>query len=540
MAGGRYQLVLYGKEDLFLTRDPQITFFKIIYRRHTNFVREDVCQFFTNEPDFGKRSTCIISPEADLIDNMALRIILPRIPKISNTDIKNRESQTKFAWIRRIGHAMIKYIEIEINGKIIDRHYGEWLHIWSTLTTRNINDKGFDKLIGNVPELTEFTNGKDEYTLYIPLYFWFCRTSGLSLPLVSLQYSDVKINVEFYDLEQCYYVNPTQYIKCNSNIVNYKPNEFLFQKGSDNIERYGIYSHYDVVTKRLYYMDVSLEKLTGVPYEGKASLLSSSVKSAILSSPTASRYEIIGVSTDFSIIPDLGVRSITSHRKSLRNIVMKECVLLVDYVYLDDDERFKFAQTKQDYLIEQLYFTPNITIEGTNRKVKLDIDQPCKLTVWLVQFDYIARYNDRFNYTDTHVLKRKYDINYTDPTKLKIYDNVPLNESIGLTLIDNSEIKLNSQERLSSRTSKYYEYVQPIQNTKNILPKGVSQYSYALFPTEPSPSGTTNMSQIELIELLLQLNFKINVNRKAKFRSYSLVNMVWRVNNGLSAQVFVR
>ena len=130
MTGGIVQLVAYGKEDLFLTRDPQITFFKVIYRRHTNFAREEIPQFFIHDPNFGKRTSCIISPEGDLINRMALKITLPEIPKFNslktssdlNTTVdmistgggSNDSMATKFAWIRRIGYAMIKYIEIEI------------------------------------------------------------------------------------------------------------------------------------------------------------------------------------------------------------------------------------------------------------------------------------------------------------------------------------------------------------------------------------------------------------------------------------------
>jgi hypothetical protein len=600
MSGGIIQLVAYGKEDLFLTRDPQITFFKIIYRRHTNFAREDIPQSFIADPDFGKRSTCIPSVEGDLISRMALRIILPAVPKLpsnnvvsdgaitsvttststntptsisttsitststtsttnlsvldsdttftssvnilSDTAQSQENTATKFAWIRRIGQAMIKYIEIEINGEVIDRHYGEWLYIWSILTTRNINDDGLKKLIGDVPELTEFTESKDSYTLYVPLQFWFCRNSGLSLPLISLQYSRLKINMELFDLDKCIIVSPTNYIKCVADIVNFLPYEYLIQKGADNIERYGIFSRFDIINKRLYYTAISPDKFIGVPYDGDTSVLDNTTKSALLNTPKSDRYVIKGVFSDFTIKPDLGVRSVTTHKRSFKNIKLKDCVLLIDYVYLDDDERMIFAQTKHDYLIEQLYFTPNIAIEGTNPKAKLDIDQPCKLTVWLAQLDYISDFNDRFNYTDSHIRKRVYNVDFinNDPTKTKIYSEVEVGDEVGNSLIDEEVIRLNSQIRLSKRENEYFEYIQPFQHANNRLPKGCEMYSYAILPTDAPPSGTTNMSQIELIELVLKMNYRVNITQKAKFRSYSLCYNVWRVENGLSATVFVR
>lgn len=554
MSGGILQMVVQGEEDVFLTRDPQITFFKIMYRRHTNFSREEIPLHFIHEPNFGKRSTCLVSRDSgDLIDKMCLKITLPSIPKFSNS-ISNSASNNsdnsvnlinpKIAWIRRIGFAMIKIIEIEIDNKVVDRHYGEWMYLWATLTTKNIGDNGLSKLIGDVPELFDYTESKDEYILYIPLYFWFCRTSGLSLPMISLQLSDIKINLEFHDIEDCYTTSPTHYIKCKNEIANFLPYEYIYQKGTDNIDRYGIFSHYDSINKRLYYTSVNSDKLIGVPYMGSYDNtnpnLSDTDKSMLLSSPKSDKYLIKGVSSDFAVKPDLCVKSFAIHKRSLKNIRLKDCVLLTDYVFIDDDERQKFAQSKHDYLIEQLHYTPDIQIDGSNPKIKLDIDQTCKLQIWVTQLDYVKNFNDRFNYTDSHIYKREYDRDYTDPTKIKLFDDTKTNELIGNSLIDFCSIRLNSQIRLSIRDSKYYEFIQPIQHTTNSLPKGSSMYSYAITPLDTAPSGTSNMSQIELIELGIKMNHKVNTEHKAKLRGYALCYNVWRVDNGLSATIFIK
>lgn len=536
MTGGIVQLVAKGKEDLFLTGEPQITFFKVLYRRHTNFAREEICKYFINEPDFGKRATCLIDVSGDLIDNMTLRIVLPSINKLS----KRGGTDTKFAWIRRIGHAMIKTIEIEINGKVIDRHYGEWLHIWNMLTTRNIDDNGMDKLIGNVSQLTEFTYTKDEYTLYIPLYFWFCRTSGLALPIMNLHYCDIKINLELFELEKCYIISPTHYIKCVANIVNFEPYEYLTQQTPDGIERYGIFSHYDIIQKRLYYTPITSNKFVGISYSGSINDIDDTIIDGIINAPYSGRYAIKGNTTDFSILPCVLTQTIISQYKSLRNISLVECILLVEYVYLDDDERLKFARTRQDYLIEQLYYTPNVAIQGVNQKIKLNIDNSCKLIIWLAQFDYIYNSNDRLNFTDSHIRKLNLDNIHIDNDKKKMYDNKKTGCEIGNSILEESNIRLNSQERLTKRENIYFGEIQAIQHTKNRLPIGVSMYSFALFPFDVSPSGTTNMSEIELIEVGLRLNYKVSIEKSAKVRAYGLCYNIWRVDNGLSAVVFVR
>jgi major capsid protein len=559
MTGGIIQLVAYGNEDLFLTRDPQITFFKVIYRRHTNFAREEVCQDFINEPNFGKRSSCVISANADMAGRMALKITLPSLPKL--VDSNGNLSKTQVAWIKYIGQAMIRSVEVEVGGRIIDRHYGEWMYIFSQLTTRNITDRSIDRLVGNVPELTDFTNGKDEYVLYVPLHFWFCRSTGLAIPIVALHYSEVRINVEFRDLEELLSVTPSHYIRTTENVVNLKQGEYLYQKGDDGVSRYGKFSHFDPIEKKLFYTAISSEKLVGVPYTGNnLSTLSSAAKSAILQTPKADRYLIRGVSSEYFAKPDLGVKSMTTNKKLYRNLKLKECQLMVDYVFLDDDERFKIVNSKHDYLIEQLYYTPNIAIDGTNRKAKLVVDQPCKLLVWLAQLDYIERSNDLFNYTDSHVKKLEFDFpappdsdsNYTgyeennnlnpslDPERVRVYEDKKLCEPIGDPLIAESTILFNSQQRMTKRVSRYYEDLQPYQHSRNVLPTGVNMYSFAINPFDIFPSGTTNMSQIEEIDINLRMNFKVSINNKAKFRAYGLCYNVWRVNNGLSANVFIR
>ena len=559
MTGGIIQLVAYGNEDLFLTRDPQITFFKVIYRRHTNFAREEVTQDFISDPDFGKRSSCVISTNADMAGRMALRIVLPALPKI--TDMNGNITNTKVAWIKYIGQAMIRSVEVEIGGRIIDRHYGEWMYIFSQLTTRNITDRSIDRLVGNVPELTDFTNGKDEYVLYVPLHFWFCRSSGLSIPLVALHFSEVRVNVEFRELDELIIISPTHYIRTVENLVNFKEGEYLYQKGDDNVERYGIFSSFDPIEKKLFYTAISTEKFIGVPYTGNnLSTLTTASKEAILSTPRADRYVIRGVSSEYFAKPDLAVKSFSTNKNIYQNVKLKLAQLLVDYVFLDDDERFKIVNSKHDYLIEQLYFTPNIVVDGTNRKAKLVVDQPCKLLVWLAQFDYIQKFNDLFNYTDTHVKKLKFDFpeipksdskytgytenNNLDPVldaeRVRAYSDKTLCEPIGDPLIAESTILFNSQARMSKRTFEYYENLQPFQHSNNVLPVGVNMYSFAINPFDIFPSGTTNMSQIEEIDIQLRMNFKVSINNKAKFRAYGLCYNVWRVNNGLSANVFIR
>jgi hypothetical protein len=135
MAGGLLQLVAYGVQDTFLSSNPQVTFFKLVYRRHTNFAMESVLQPFNNDADFGKRITCEIPRHGDLIHRIYLQITLPELKNSGTYYNTNYDNDViNYKWARRVGLAMIKSVDIEIGGQVIDRQCGEWMYIWNELS----------------------------------------------------------------------------------------------------------------------------------------------------------------------------------------------------------------------------------------------------------------------------------------------------------------------------------------------------------------------------------------------------------------------
>jgi hypothetical protein len=186
------QLVAYGAQDAFLSGNPQITFFKVVYRRHTNFAQEAIEQTFNGTVDFGRKVSATISRNGDLIHKMYLQVELPALTGGTQ------------GWIEYIGHHMIKEVEIEVGGARIDRHYGQWLHIWSELTLTAAAEPNYKKMVGQVTAVTSPLTTIPAYTLYVPLKFWFCENAGLALPLIALQYHEVKVNVEFRPAAECY------------------------------------------------------------------------------------------------------------------------------------------------------------------------------------------------------------------------------------------------------------------------------------------------------------------------------------------------
>jgi hypothetical protein len=414
MGGGLLQLVAYGAQDVYLTGNPQITFFKVVYRRHTNFAVEAIQQTFNGTPGYGQSVTCQISRNGDLINRVYLQVKLPKIDGLTiNPDA------TGLRYVNYIGLRIIKSVTIEIGGQQIDKHYSDWLYIWNELSLPRGKRYGYDTMVGADKDITSYKGAN----LNIPLEFWFCRNVGLALPLIALQYHEVKINIQFEEKTNC--------------IINFSP---------------------------------------------------------------------IGT-TDESI----GNTSLTSVTD------IKESYLWVDYIFLDTDERRRFAQLSHEYLIEQLQFTgqESLTV-GTNR-IKLNFNHPCKELIWVAKPSNYLKKSAWYNYTDfdstdaipsalntrplsnsTFFSTSNYiaGVNFTNPqTGMPEMGGTPFADAI---------LQLNGNDRFSVREATYFTYVQPYQHHTCIPSNpGIHVYSFALKPEEHQPSGTLNMSRIDTATLML-------------------------------------
>jgi len=507
MGGGLMQLVAYGAQDIYLTGNPQITFWKVMYRRHTNFSMESIEQTFNGAADWGRKVTCTISRNGDLISRVYLQVTLPSVTCATGQ---------RFRWLNWVGHVMIKMVEVEIGGQRIDRHYGDWLHIWNELTQTAGHAAGYASMVGNVPRLTQPINGSatnpntsvsDDFafgtadttasmpavTLYIPLEFWFCRNPGLALPLIALQYHEVKINIEFRDAASSTW-------------------------SSGNV-----------------------------------------------------------------VVPSLSAAS-----------------LYVDYVYLDTDERRRFAQVSHEYLIEQLQFTGDESVSSTANKIKLNFNHPVKELIWVVQPD------DHVNQSKTATLGGLQWFNYTDALDASPLSGTPGNPlGEGMTGVDSGnpattatttafagvpgltttvqqgisnafnasvlnlaqatntftglndttnvldrgdnpvsscKLQLNGHDRFSERGGRYFNLVQPYQHHSNCPATGINVYSFGLKPEEHQPSGTCNMSRIDNATLQLTLTQRAvrqnNVSRSCSVRVYATNYNVLRIMSGMGGLAY--
>ena len=184
MPSGVIDFVAYGSLDTHLTSNPQITYFKTVYRRHCNFAVESIEQTFTQVPQFGKKTSLTLSKNGDLVDKMYALVTFP-----ANTNSPY--------YIYGLGNALFKKIELSIGGFVMDTHYSDWLNIWSELTTTDGHTVGFDKMVYNYYGQSQSSS----FTCYVPFQFWFNRNPGLALPLVALAYQDVQLIFEFETME---------------------------------------------------------------------------------------------------------------------------------------------------------------------------------------------------------------------------------------------------------------------------------------------------------------------------------------------------
>jgi len=452
-----------------------------------------------------------------------LQVVLPQITLgQSSSPTGLTAAGAGFRWLNYIGHRLIKQVEVEIGGQRIDRQYGDWMQIWTQLTVDAGNVKALDAIIGNTHDLvltkrstgipldatcssTETTisclprQGTPAKTLYIPLQFWFCRNPGVAIPLIALQYHEVRINVDFETWQNCQYAEST----------------------------------------------------VGVPVAAGAQSLAA-----------ASLY--------------------------------------VDYVYLDTEERRRFAQQSHEYLIEQVQFTGAESITSSSNKIQLNFNHPVKELFWVVQRDsfvdcstsaWLASVGGAqpFNYSDdfstdgiitsllTQSTSASATVNATsigasnatvalggDATNLTSivgadsYDltgsgefesgvnyllaKVILDSGVrceGKNPVEVAKLQLNGQDRFTEREGSYFDKVQPFQHHSRTPSTGINVYSFALRPEEHQPSGTCNFSRID--KATLQLTVSLNTvtgSRTAQVRVYALNYNVLRVMSGMGGLAY--
>jgi hypothetical protein len=333
----------------------------------------------------------------------------------------------KFAWVEKIGCALVNFIEIEIGGTIVDRHYGDWINIWSELTISMGHRKSYNKMIGNIPELVDYSTDKKSAILYIPLSFWFCLDTGLGLPLIALSNSDIKFHIDFNDIDYCYKLSPSYFINITNNFCIFKQGEYFYQNYQNN-KVIGEFIYFDSIEQKLYYN----------PIKGKFSI------------PTIAedtKYKLVGNESGFivNIKPDTVVVKDEDYFKFNKPSLIN-AYLVVNYIYLDNFERYNFINNSHEYLVPVIQTLPEQIVYSTNSSYKLPLINPTKLLVWRAILTANLTNNNQFNYTS---------LPYTDTPEFLINKNLLIINSINRMDLD-SYIYYTILQKYLAKKSHYH------------------------------------------------------------------------------------
>jgi hypothetical protein len=461
MGGGLLQLVAYGAQDAYITGNPHITFWKVMYKRHTNFAMEAMRVNFTGTAQYGQRVVAIVNRNADLIYRTYLEVTLPDTTAVATGAAKD------VYWtpggMRRLGFLMLEKVEVEIGGQIIDRHYGEWWYLWECLTASMNQVSKADQLLGGPVGGTRTTltvcNGRPQ-VLYIPFGFWFNRNPGLYLPLIALQYHEVRL--------------------------------------------------------------------------------------------------------DFNLTPYFGNYFNTSIFEVWAN-----------YVYLDTEERRRFAQKGHEYLIEQVQHTGADSIvtntSDSTSLIRLSYNHPVKELIWcytnpnypgtVTNTTTGVSLNSVWNFTtncaNVNVTSNLQLIsntnNYLLPHQLGspfVYTGalvagqsnqaLMVEDGTASTIAEVGPLQafklvLNGQDRFAQQYGKYFNQVQPFyHHTGNPYP-GIYSYSFALQPQEHQPTGTCNFSRIDNAQVSVVVKGGTTTTQQ---RMFAVNYNILRISSGMGGLAF--
>ena len=538
------QLVAYGAQDVYLTGNPQITFFKVTYRRHTNFAMESIEQTFNGQADFGRRVTCTISRNGDLAYRTYLQVVLPEV----------KPSAGNARWLDFPGEQLVSQVEVEIGGQRIDRQYGDWMHIWNQLTLSKEQERGYNKMIGQTTALTYLTDpkfadletpcnttdvatqtcvprkGLPESTLYIPLQFWFCRNPGLALPLIALQYHEVKINIDLRPLDQCLWaVNSLATATTGTD----KKSTTEYTKSLVSASLYVDYVFLDTDERRRMAQNPHEYLIEQLQFTGDESIGSSANK----------------IKLNFN-----------HPCKELVFVVQKDS--LVDYCdsFTNSNDQFKLMGAQPFNYTDAFDALPNAfhafsshqqligeatsgnsVIEGTTNLFQNPAPGQLAGSTgnqwWGGSYGALGESGTAA--TSAATATQKMGSLVSDAGSFVLAETALDMHCWGDNPVVTAKLQLNGQDRFSEREGSYFDLVQPYQHHTRNPDTGINVYSFALRPEEHQPSGSCNFSRIDNATLqLIVTAATVKGQDTAKVRVYATNYNVLRIMSGMGGLAY--
>ena len=459
MAGGLMQLVAYGAQDVYLTGQPKVTFFQAVYKRHTNFAMENIQQTVNGTPSNSGRVSVTIARNGDLVGNMYVRL---QPTQVASANLTSTNTNTDMNWV---AERAIAAVELTIGGQRIDKHYQTWFRLYAEVFLGESDKINYGKMCSSSCPTADATNVN---SVYLPLLFFFNRNPGLYLPLIALQYHEVRLDFD---------------------LTSYFTNYF----GS-----------------------------------------------------SAQVFEV-----------------------------------WANYIYLDTEERRRFAQKGHEYLIEQVQHTggDSITATGGNpnsQTIRLSFNHPVKELIWCYQNTAATAFNSMWNFSTSCA-----NVNVTcaaSPLLVpgglphaigapRLFSNILVSGSgfapvaytsnlywveegssnvaassvaLGVQMCEvgplyNFKVVLNGQDRFKEQTGKYFNQYQPFLYHTGTPYPGIYVYSFALQPEEHQPTGTCNFSRID--------NAQVAINMKSNYttplqKMFAINYNILRIQSGMGGLAF--
>jgi len=551
------QLVAYGAQDVYLTGNPQITFWKVTYRRHTNFAMESIEQTFNGQADFGRRVTCTISRNGDLAYRTYLQVTLPEI----NQNMKNTAANggdVYARWLDFPGHQLISQVEVEIGGQRIDRQYGDWMHIWNQLTSSAEQERGYHSMIGHTTQLTYITdpgfatvdgpctsdaprqvcaprNALPETTLYIPFQFWFCRNPGLALPLIALQYHEVKINLDIRPIDECLWAAAS--LSCGTAITNPKVTS-AYAQSLVAASLYVDYVFLDTDERRRMAQNPHEYLIEQLQFTGDESVGSSSNKIKLNFNHPCK--ELIWI-----VQPDENVDYCASLEcsQTLFKLLGAQPFNYTDA--LDALPSAIHAYGSKDSIAGGSGDTGSAFIDTNGLFQQAGPAQETAATTaaaatasassgWAGTATGVQGYQDpNFSVVGADL------VGVSDAGTFVLSETALKMHCWGMNPVVTAKLQLNGQDRFSEREGTYFDLVQPFQHHTRNPDTGINLYSFALRPEEHQPSGTCNFSRIDNATLQLVLsNATVEGTKTAKVRVYATNYNVLRIMSGMGGLAY--
>lgn len=490
MGGGLMQIVAYGAQDVYISGNPQITFWKILYKRHTNFAVESIEVTFNGQADFNKSVTAVINRNADLMYKTYVQVVLPRVSPGADSA----------RWVNYVGHRLIQQVEVEIGGQRIDRQYGDWMQIWTQLATDAGTVDALNQMIGHTPQLALPTqpggyalpapcssadapgscaplNVLPDTTLYVPLQFWFCRNPGLAIPLIALQYHEVRVNVQFQTLQNCAWIA--------GNVTSATYGSLLAAS------LWVDYCYLDTEERRRFAQQSHEYLIEQVQFTGAESITSSSNKIQLnFNHPVKELFWVVQRDSFVDCSPTSPVNASLYGPQPFN--------------YSDDFDTSVWALTSSN---EGVLDTAGGGTQGTN--VTAGLLPTAGTTEYLLPF---------------------------------LLSKVILASGVrceGRNPVEVAKLQLNGQDRFTEREGSYFDTVQPYQHHSRTPSRGINCYSFALRPEEHQPSGTCNFSRIDKATLQLTVSVAtVAAANTAQVRVYALNYNVLRVMSGMGGLAY--